>query len=42
MVLHSQIYAKGFYAKCGYVPEGDEFQEDDAPHQKMRVHIEMN
>ncbi|EJU05857.1 acyl-CoA N-acyltransferase [Dacryopinax primogenitus] len=35
VVCHSQIYAKRFYAKFGYVEEGDEFDEDGAPHQKM-------
>ncbi|PVG00469.1 acyl-CoA N-acyltransferase [Serendipita vermifera] len=33
--LHSQIYVKGFYAKCGYEEVGPEFDEDGAPHQKM-------
>ncbi|CAG7848343.1 SubName: Full=Uncharacterized protein {ECO:0000313/EMBL:CCA74127.1} [Serendipita indica DSM 11827] len=33
--LHSQIYVKGFYAKCGYEEVGPEFDEDGAPHQRM-------
>jgi len=33
--LHSQVYVKGFYNKCGYVEVGGEFDEDGAPHQKM-------
>ena len=33
--LHSQIPVKAFYAKYGYEPEGPEFDEDGAPHQKM-------
>lgn len=34
-VLDAQTYAKGFYAKFGYVPEGDEFLEDGIPHITM-------
>lgn len=34
-VLDSQTYAKGFYAKFGFVPEGDEFLEDGIPHITM-------
>jgi ElaA protein len=34
-VLDSQTYAKGFYAKFGFVPEGDEFIEDGIPHITM-------
>lgn len=33
--LHSQIPVIPFYAKFGYVPVGDRFDEDGAPHQKM-------
>ncbi|KAJ1308863.1 hypothetical protein OPQ81_004551 [Rhizoctonia solani] len=33
--LHSQIYAKAFYSREGYVEEGPEFDEDGAPHQRM-------
>ncbi|KAL9713150.1 hypothetical protein Ac2012v2_004391 [Leucoagaricus gongylophorus] len=36
---HSQIYAKGFYSKFGYVPEGEEFIEDGDPHQNMVLYI---
>ncbi|KAJ3536529.1 hypothetical protein NM688_g6825 [Phlebia brevispora] len=32
---HSQLYVKGFYGKYGYEPEGDEFDEDGAPHQLL-------
>ncbi|KAI0775338.1 acyl-CoA N-acyltransferase [Irpex lacteus] len=32
---HSQLYVKPFYAKFGYEPVGDEFDEDGAPHQLM-------
>ncbi|RPD66950.1 acyl-CoA N-acyltransferase [Lentinus tigrinus ALCF2SS1-7] len=35
VIAHSQIPVKGFYGKFGYEPEGDEFDEDGAPHQKM-------
>jgi ElaA protein len=34
-VLNAQTYAQGFYAKFGYVPEGDEFDEDGIPHITM-------
>ncbi|KIO15305.1 hypothetical protein M407DRAFT_247254, partial [Tulasnella calospora MUT 4182] len=33
--LHSQIPVIPFYAKFGYVPVGERFDEDGAPHQKM-------
>ncbi|MQA61299.1 MAG: GNAT family N-acetyltransferase [Actinophytocola sp.] len=35
-VLGAQTYAKGFYARYGYVPEGDEYDEDGIPHMSMR------
>ncbi|KII95005.1 hypothetical protein PLICRDRAFT_199139 [Plicaturopsis crispa FD-325 SS-3] len=35
IVTHSQIPVKGLYARYGYQDEGDEFDEDGAPHQKM-------
>ncbi|KAF8213860.1 acyl-CoA N-acyltransferase [Mycena galopus ATCC 62051] len=34
---HSQLPAMGFYAKFGYKPEGEQFDEDGAPHQNMAV-----
>jgi ElaA protein len=34
-VLDSQTYAKGFYAKFGFLPEGDEFLDDGIPHITM-------
>ena len=34
-VLDSQTYAKGLYAKFGFLPEGDEFLEDGIPHITM-------
>ncbi|KAF8607506.1 acyl-CoA N-acyltransferase [Ceratobasidium sp. AG-I] len=33
--LHSQIQAKTFYSREGYVSEGPEFDEEGAPHQLM-------
>lgn len=33
--LHSQLSAKGFYAKNGFVPEGEEFDEAGIRHIKM-------
>ena len=34
-VLDAQTYAQGFYARFGYRPEGDEFDEDGIPHIRM-------
>ncbi|KAF8592710.1 acyl-CoA N-acyltransferase [Ramaria rubella] len=39
VVTHSQLYAKPFYARFGYSPEGEEFDEDGAPHQRMKVRL---
>ncbi|KAI9574787.1 acyl-CoA N-acyltransferase [Boletus coccyginus] len=39
VICHSQLPVKGFYAKHGYQPEGDEFDEDGAPHQKMVAYL---
>jgi len=39
VVSHSQIPAKPFYVKLGYTPEGDQFDEEGAPHQKMVLHL---
>ncbi len=33
--LHSREYAKGFYLKSGFIPEGEEFEEIGIPHIKM-------
>ncbi|TDL29834.1 acyl-CoA N-acyltransferase [Rickenella mellea] len=41
VVCHSQIPVKAFYAKFGYVPEGNEFDEDGAPHQKMVARLPL-
>ncbi|MFC4000714.1 GNAT family N-acetyltransferase [Prauserella oleivorans] len=35
-VLNAQTYAQGFYARFGFRPEGDEFDEDGIPHIAMR------
>ncbi|MDB5095814.1 MAG: family N-acetyltransferase [Cyanobacteria bacterium RYN_339] len=35
LMLESQVHAMPFYAKLGYVPEGDEFLEAGIPHRKM-------
>ncbi|KAF8525297.1 acyl-CoA N-acyltransferase [Gautieria morchelliformis] len=42
VIAHSQIPAVSFYARFGYLPEGDEFDEDDAPHQKMVVRLQID
>jgi len=42
LICHSQIPVKAFYAKFGYTPEGNEFDEDGAPHQKMVVHLPLS
>ncbi|KIM68939.1 hypothetical protein SCLCIDRAFT_1209155 [Scleroderma citrinum Foug A] len=41
VVAHSQIPVKPFYCKYGYQPEGDEFDEDGAPHQKMVAYLSL-
>ncbi|KAF7352503.1 Glucosamine 6-phosphate N-acetyltransferase [Mycena venus] len=38
---HSQIPAMGFYAKFGYTPEGEQFDEDGEPHQNMVVNLPL-
>ncbi|KAM5535484.1 hypothetical protein V8D89_010821 [Ganoderma adspersum] len=42
VVSHSQIPVKGFYGKFGYEAEGEEFDEDGAPHQKMVVRLSLS
>lgn len=39
---HSQLPARGFYAKLGYQPEGEEFDEDGAPHQLMVARLPLS
>lgn len=36
--LHAQLSAKGFYAKNGFVAEGEEFDEAGIRHVKMAYH----
>ncbi|KAI0722761.1 acyl-CoA N-acyltransferase [Earliella scabrosa] len=42
VIAHSQIPVKGFYGKFGYEPEGEEFDEDGAPHQKMVARLSLS
>jgi ElaA protein len=35
-VLDAQTYAQGFYARFGYVAEGEEYLDDGIPHITMR------
>ena len=35
--LHAQVSAQGFYARHGFAPEGEVFDEVDIPHQKMTL-----
>jgi len=42
IVTHSQIPVKAFYKRNGYVEEGEEFDEDGAPHQKMRATLDIS
>ena len=37
--LHSQSHAKDFYARHGYVVEGDEYFEAGIPHIGMRARL---
>ncbi|KZT06396.1 acyl-CoA N-acyltransferase [Laetiporus sulphureus 93-53] len=39
---HSQIPVKGFYARFGYESQGDEFDEDGAPHQLMVARLPIS
>ncbi|KIJ69947.1 hypothetical protein HYDPIDRAFT_121162 [Hydnomerulius pinastri MD-312] len=41
VVNHSQLPVKAFYSKFGYQSEGDEFDEDGAPHQKMVAYLSL-
>ncbi|KDQ08856.1 hypothetical protein BOTBODRAFT_37553 [Botryobasidium botryosum FD-172 SS1] len=42
IVTHSQIPVKAFYKRSGYVEEGEEFDEEGAPHQKMLVTLQVD
>ncbi|PXY27180.1 GNAT family N-acetyltransferase [Prauserella muralis] len=35
-VLDAQTYAEGFYARFGFAPEGEVYEEDGIPHIRMR------
>jgi predicted GNAT family N-acyltransferase len=37
IVLHAQKYASSFYARHGFIAEGDEFLEVGIPHVTMRA-----
>ncbi|WP_410571894.1 GNAT family N-acetyltransferase [Amycolatopsis sp. cmx-4-61] len=38
-VLDAQTYVQGFYARYGFIPEGEEYTDDDGiPHIRMRRH----
>ena len=39
VVLHSQIHAMPFYARLGFEPFGERFDEAGAPHQGMRIQL---
>ena len=34
-VLHAQLHAEGFYLKCGYIQQGDVFEEAGIMHRRM-------
>jgi len=36
LVLHAQDHALGFYERCGFIVEGEGFEEAGIPHHKMR------
>jgi len=37
--LHAQVAVLGFYARFGFVAEGDEFEEAEIPHRLMRLRL---
>lgn len=39
LMMHARKSAIGFYQKCGYVVEGDEFMEVTIPHYVMRKRL---
>lgn len=39
VVLSAQVPAIGFYQSCGYVAEGERYNDQHQPHQKMVKHI---
>ncbi|MGB4610298.1 MAG: GNAT family N-acetyltransferase [Saccharofermentanales bacterium] len=40
--ISSQVYAKGFYEKSGFVQDSEEYLEDNIPHIQMYLRIEDN
>ncbi len=36
LLAHAQVQALGFYLKAGFLPHGEEFDEEGAPHQLVR------
>ena len=39
--ISAQAHLQDFYADCGFAAEGDEYLEDDIPHQKMRYVVSI-
>lgn len=39
IVLHAQIHAMPFYAKRGFLPEGEDFMDAGIPHRSMRLDL---
>jgi predicted GNAT family N-acyltransferase len=37
IIAHSQIQAIPFYEKCGFLPRGEIFEEDGAPHRLLTL-----
>ena len=35
LIVYSQVHAKGFYSKLGFIEEGDIFYEENHPHIQM-------
>ncbi len=42
LILEAQLHAEGFYARLGYVGEGDIFMDCNIPHRLMRKRLEAN
>ncbi|GAA6002638.1 hypothetical protein JCM10207_007605 [Rhodosporidiobolus poonsookiae] len=42
IIVHSQAYAEGFYAKLGYQVEGEMFLEDGADHIKLVKTLQLD
>ncbi|TFK20351.1 acyl-CoA N-acyltransferase [Coprinopsis marcescibilis] len=41
VACHSQLPVQGFYARFGYTPQGELFEEDGAPHQLMVLRMPL-